>query len=168
MLWILADVLTAASSGFSQQFEIADYNIFLHRFQHVVNCQAGHAAPRERFHLNAGTRAAGSSGCDRDGAVRVIELEGYLDMIQPDRMTQRNQLRCSLGRLDTGQLGHGEDVPFGSLIVTNQCKRCRIEMHGNCGRRRATGGLFIGDVNHAGFAVIVGMAQFVQPIPPSL
>ena len=78
-------------------------------------------------------------------------------MGQCQGMTHRHQVSCTLGSHNTGNARNAEDVAFPVLALLDQVQG--FGLHYDAARRQGTpcGRLFVGDIDHMGFAGLVEM-----------
>src|SRR5580692_10899016 len=106
---------------------VGDHRRRVHRLDHVDQRQRGHGHRRERLHLDA--RPVRGPRGRRDRHPVVLHLELDRDGVQPDGVTQRDQVRGLLRALDSGDPGHGNRIALRNLTGPERLYRFIGQQH---------------------------------------
>ena len=117
--------------------QIESDRALVRRFAHVIHRERRDRCGRKRLHLDAGDASACRA---RDNIERVrVRALGQLDrnVIEAERMAQRDEVGGALRRHDAGDSCRREHVALG-VLPARQCSKCaRTEQHGRASDGRA-------------------------------
>src|SRR5512134_1285145 len=132
---------------------------------HVVHGEAPHRYCRQRFHLDSGPACHCRGRPQADSRQRFVQLGADLQVIQCDRVAQRDQLRRPLRRHHPRQLRRGEDVPFLHGLSRHEAICLDRHPHGSLGNRSPLRFGLLADVHHPYASGFVHVGQRHGPPP---
>lgn len=143
----------------TDQFHICNDDVMAHCLAHVIDGQRGDAGGRQSLHLDS-RPARTAARCRHDrGVLRLSEVEGDRDVVQWERVAERDEGGGLLGGHDAGQLRRGQGVALCQLVIPEQPEGRGAQQHGGAGRGCSTRGSFAADVHHDGSALGVCVSQ---------
>src|SRR6185503_2038600 len=152
----------AAPAGLLDERDRGDLDPALERLDHVVDGEGCDRRRGHRLHLHAG--AGGHARLRGEGhrPGRGVDLGVDVDVVEAERVAERDELAGALGGEDAGDPGRPEDVALGRVAGLHGGRRLRGHPHDGAGDGAAVGRRLVADVDHARGAVLVEVGELAH------
>src|SRR5579871_424140 len=147
--------------GFLLQPQLGDAHAAIDRFKHVVDREQAHCLGGQRLHFHPGLPAAFDAREDAHRVALLLELEVDGHARDRERMRERHQVGGALGRLDSCDARHPEDVALARASRGEQPQGGALHDDAPGGDGDAVGRRFPADVDHVRGTFAVEMGQRV-------
>src|SRR5512135_1059893 len=151
--------ISTAPARLLEQPDRPQLHLAIGALYHVVNRQEGHRNRGQRLHFDTRLACRTDGGLDPDSGKTIVEARPDGDVVEPQRMTQRDQLGGPLGRHRAGDLAHREDVALGYGTIRHQAEGLGRHPNRPFGGRGAQRFGLAPHVHHAGTTRAIQMRQ---------